>query len=329
MSAGGHRPVMLEEVLAALHPRDGAIYIDGTFGGGGYSRAILDAADCRVCGIDCDADACDRGKELAADYAGRLTILQGRFGDMERLTAAEGIGPVDGVTFDLGVSSFQIDQPERGFSFSKDGPLDMRMGGDGPSAADIVNTESELALADIIYRFGEERLSRRIAKAIVAARSEELITRTTQLARVVRSCYPKRESTSRSSKDLIDPATRTFQALRIYVNDELGELSRGLVGTENILGEGGKLAVVSFHSLEDRIVKQFLRERSGGMPSASRHAPQLGNDGPAPSFSLMVRRTVRPGKTEILENPRARSARLRTAERTDAPAWTASEGGIA
>ena len=324
MSAGGHRPVMLEEVLAALNPRDGAIYIDGTFGGGGYSRAILDAADCRVCGIDCDADACDRGKELAANYAGRLTILNGRFGDMERLTAAEGIGPVDGVTLDLGVSSFQIDQAERGFSFSKDGPLDMRMGGDGPSAADIVNSESEQALADIIYRFGEERLSRRIAKAIVAARSEELITRTTQLARVVRSCYPKR-----GSKDLIDPATRTFQALRIYVNDELGELSRGLVAAENILGTGGKLAVVSFHSLEDRIAKQFLRERSGGMPGASRHAPQQRDVGPAPSFALMVRRAVRPGKTEIMENPRARSARLRTAQRTDAPAWSAGEGGAA
>jgi 16S rRNA (cytosine1402-N4)-methyltransferase len=327
VSAGGHRPVMLEEVLTALNPRDGAIYIDGTFGGGGYSRAILEAADCRVCGIDCDADACDRGKELAADYAGRLTILQGRFGDMERLTAAEGIGPVDGVTLDLGVSSFQIDQPERGFSFSKDGPLDMRMGGDGPSAADIVNSESEQALADIIYRFGEERLSRRIAKAIVAARSEETITRTTQLAKIVRGCYPTRGGPSRSGKDMIDPATRTFQALRIYVNDELGELSRGLVAAENILGEGGRLAVVSFHSLEDRIAKQFLRERSGAMPSASRHAPQIQNEAPAPSFALMVRRAIRPGKTEIQENPRSRSARLRTAERTGAPAWTAREGG--
>ncbi len=315
---------MLEAVLAALNPRDGAIYIDGTFGGGGYSRAILDAADCRVCGIDRDADACDRGKALAADYDGRLIVLQGCFGDMERLATAEAIGPVDGVTLDLGVSSFQIDQPERGFSFSKDGPLDMRMGGDGPSAADVVNGEEEKSLADIIFRFGEERRSRRIAHAIVAARSEEPITRTTRLANIVRGCYP-----SRPGKDLIDPATRTFQALRIYVNDELGELSRGLTAAENLLGAGGTLAVVSFHSLEDRIVKQFLRERCGRTPGASRHAPQRPEDLRAPSFALLSPRADRPDDAECAANPRARSARLRTAERTGAPAWAASDGGTA
>lgn len=322
MSGGGHRPVMLDAVLAALSPRDGAIYIDGTFGGGGYSRALLDAADCRVCGIDRDPDACNRGREMAADYQGRLTILEGQFGDMDRLAATKGIGPVDGVTLDLGVSSFQIDQAERGFSFSKDGPLDMRMGGDGPSAADVVNSKDEEALADIIYRYGEERLSRRIARAIVAARAEEPIVRTGRLAGIVRGCYP-----SRPGKDTIDPATRTFQALRIYVNDELGELSRGLTAAENLLAAGGRLAIVSFHSLEDRIVKQFLRKRCGKMPGSSRHAPQLQQDSRAPSFSMLARRPLRPEDDEIAVNPRARSARLRAAERTAAPAWGQTDGG--
>ena len=322
MSAGGHRPVMLDAVLDALSPRDGAIYIDGTFGGGGYSRALLDAADCRVCGIDRDPDACIRGREMAAGYQGRLTILEGQFGDMDRLAAAEGIGPVDGVTLDLGVSSFQIDQAKRGFSFSKDGPLDMRMGGDGPSAADVVNNEDEEVLADIIYRYGEERLSRRIARAIVSARAEEPILRTSRLAGIVRSCYP-----SRSGKDAIDPATRTFQALRIYVNDELGELSRGLTAAETLLADSGRLAIVSFHSLEDRIVKQFLRERCGQMPGSSRHAPQRQEDPRVPSFSMLARRPLRPEDGEIAVNPRARSARLRTAERTAAPAWHPTHGG--
>ncbi len=313
---------MLDAVLAALSPRDGAIYIDGTFGGGGYSRAILDAADCRVFGIDRDADACARGRELAKSYTGRLTILQGRFGDMGALAAAEGVAAVDGVALDLGVSSYQIDQADRGFSFGKDGPLDMRMGGDGPTAADIVNGESESALADIIFRYGEERRSRQIARAIVAARAEQAISRTLQLAGIVRGCFP-----SARARNQIDPATRTFQALRIYVNDELGELRRGLDAAEAVLSEGGKLAVVSFHSLEDRIVKNFMRERSGDLPGASRHAPRNDGTNRAPTFTQMARRPVKPEALEVAENPRARSARMRAAERTAAPAWMADAGG--
>ncbi len=321
MSDSGHRPVMLEAVLAALTPRDGGIYIDGTFGGGGYSRAILDAADCRVYGIDRDEDACARGRELAKSYTGRLTVLQGRFGDMDRLTAAEGVHEVDGVALDLGVSSFQLDQPERGFSFSKDGPLDMRMGGDGPSAADIVNGESEQSLADIIFTYGEERRSRRIARAIIEARAEQAISRTGQLAGVVRGCFPPARG-----QNQIDPATRTFQALRIYINDELGELSRGLEAAETVLGNGGKLAIVSFHSLEDRIVKNFLRDRAGDLPGVSRHAPPQDAKHRVPTFEQTNRRPLKPDARETSRNPRARSARLRSAVRTDAPAWTGGDG---
>ncbi len=320
MSGGRHSPVMLDEVVAALNPRDGAIYVDGTFGGGGYSRALLEAAQCRVWGIDRDPDACARGDSMAAEFDGRLTMLAGCFGNMATLLASENVNAVDGVALDLGVSSFQIDQAERGFSFREDGPLDMRMSQDGPSAADIVNTEPEVPLADIIYRYGEERRSRRIARAIVKARDEAPITRTAQLAHIVRQCYPP--ATSASKAKTIDPATRTFQALRIYVNEELGELARGLRAAEILLRDGGRLAIVSFHSLEDRLVKTYLRERSGGTPHASRHVPQTDSDIPAPSFSLAVRRATRPSKDEVANNPRARSARLRTAIRTNASAWS-------
>lgn len=319
MTIGRHRPVMLDEVVAALNPHDGAIYVDGTFGGGGYSRALLEAAQCRVWGIDRDPDACARGDIMAAEFDGRLTMLTGCFGDMVNLLATENVAAVDGVTLDLGVSSFQIDQAERGFSFREDGPLDMRMSKDGPSAADIVNTEAEAPLADIIYRYGEERRSRRIARAIVRARDETPITRTAQLAHIVRQCYPAKNSASKTKT--IDPATRTFQALRIYVNDELGELARGLQAAEILLRSGGRLAIVSFHSLEDRLVKTYLRDRSGGAPQASRHAPQTASDTLAPSFSLAARRAARPSKDEIAINPRARAARLRTAIRADTPAW--------
>jgi len=319
MSSGRHSPVMLDEVVAALNPRDGAIYVDGTFGGGGYSRALLEAAQCRVWGIDRDPDARARGDSMAAAFDGRLTMLTGCFGDMATLLASENVDAVDGVALDLGVSSFQIDQAERGFSFREDGPLDMRMSREGPSAADIVNTEAEAPLADIIYRFGEERRSRRIARAIVKARGEAPITRTAQLAHIVRQCYPPAALASKAKT--IDPATRTFQALRIYVNDELGELARGLRAAEILLRDGGRLAIVSFHSLEDRLVKTFLRERSGETPHASRHVPQTESDIPAPSFSLAVRRATRPSRDEVANNPRARSARLRTAIRTNAPAW--------
>lgn len=321
MNPGGHKPVLLDEVVAALKPRADAIYIDGTFGGGGYSRAILGAAPCRVVGIDRDPEACARGESLSTEFESRLTILCGCFGDMGSLLADRGINTVDGITLDLGVSSFQINEAERGFSFRRDGPLDMRMSLDGPSAAYVVNGAPEETLADIIYRYGEERRSRRIARAIVAARSETPITRTEQLANLVRCCYP---APRKSTAETIDPATRTFQALRIYVNDELGELTRGLDAAEALLADGGRLAVVSFHSLEDRIVKTFLRDRAGRTPNASRHAPDQPADGPAPTFSLLARRAIKPATAEINLNPRARSARLRTAERTAAPPWPAT-----
>ena len=312
--ASGHAPVMLQQALAALAPRDGAIYVDGTFGAGGYACALLDAADCRVWGIDRDPDAVDRGEVLAQQYGGRLAMLAGRFGDAVSLLGDHGVTAVDGVALDLGVSSMQIDEAARGFSFRFDGPLDMRMEKTGPSAADVVNTMDRDDLADIIYRYGEERRSRRIAAAIVTARAENPITRTLQLAEIVRSACPPRRANA------IDPATRTFQALRIHVNDELGELGRGLSAAETLLGPGGRLAVVSFHSLEDRAVKTFLNERAGRRGRGSRHLPDAGG-AREPSFSLLSRGAARPGEDEVARNPRARSARLRTAERTAAAAW--------
>jgi 16S rRNA (cytosine1402-N4)-methyltransferase len=300
--------------MAALAPRDGATYVDGTFGGGGYSAALLAAARCRVFGIDRDPDAVRRGNSLAGEHDGRLTVIEGRFGDMERLVAPFAPGPIAGVALDLGVSSDQLDEPGRGFSFRQDGPLDMRMGHDGETAADLVARLSEEELADLIRTLGEERYARRIARAIAAARAKNPIRRTAELADVVRGAIPRREPG-------LDPATRTFQALRIAVNDELGELDRGLEAAERILSPGGRLAVVAFHSLEDGPVKNFLRRRSGTAPAASRHAPPRAA-GPAPSFALISRRPVAPGDAEVKANPRARSARLRAAERTAAPAIT-------
>jgi 16S rRNA (cytosine1402-N4)-methyltransferase len=316
-AAAPHIPVMLHEVVEALNPRAGAIYVDGTFGAGGYSRALLDAAACTVLGIDRDPAACAAGERLAERYEGRLTVISGRFGDMASLLGARGVAAVDGVALDVGVSSMQIDDAARGFSFRADGPLDMRMGSDGPSAADVVNGAREEELADIIYMYGEERRSRRIARAICKARDTAPITRTLQLAEIVRGCFPPPK---RSEPNRIDPATRTFQALRIHVNDELGELDRGLRAAEALLAPGGRLAVVSFHSLEDRQVKNFIATRSGNAPRASRHAPDMG-PGRAPSFIPLHRRALRPGEDEIASNPRARSARLRAAVRTDAPCW--------
>lgn len=308
-----HVPVLLAEVIAVLRPRDGAIFVDGTFGGGGYSRALLDAARCHVWAIDRDPRAIAGGQALALSYSHRLNLVEGRFGDMDRLLAARGVTRVDGVALDIGVSSPQIDEPARGFSFRFDGPLDMRMGDSGPTAADVVNGLDEAELADVIHRYGEERHARRIARAIVAARRTGPITRTLQLAEIVRGAV-------RRAADGIDPATRTFQALRIYVNDEIGELTRGLAAAERLLAPGGRLAVVSFHSLEDREVKDFLRARSGGA-RASRHLPHA-RAARAPSFVLLGRRATRPSEAEIARNPRARSARLRAAERTAAPAWS-------
>ncbi len=314
---GGHVPVLLDEVLEALAPRDGAIYVDATFGAGGYSRAILEAADCAVWGLDRDPEAIAEGQPLADSYGGRLTLVEGRFGEMDGLVAAR---PIDGVALDLGVSSMQLDRPERGFSFRADGPLDMRMGGSGPSAADLVNGCPEAELADIIYRYGEERRSRRIARAIVEARRSERIERTLQLAEIVRAAVKARGET-------IHPATRTFQALRIAVNDELAEIDAGLAAAERLLAPGGRLAVVAFHSLEDRKVKNFLRTRSGALPRTSRHLPATTQVDRAPTFELLLKGARKPTATEISVNPRARSARLRAARRTSADAWRPAASG--
>jgi 16S rRNA (cytosine1402-N4)-methyltransferase len=311
--SAGHTPVLLDAVLAAVAPRDNAVYVDGTFGGGGYSEALLKAAHCRVFGIDSDPEAVRRGRELAERYGERLRILEGRFGDMAQLLAPVNTDPVAGIALDLGVSSTQLDTPERGFSFRSDGPLDMRMSGAGESAADLVATLSEPDFAELIRAFGEERFAHRIARAITAARQRRPIRRTIELAEIVRAAVPQSEPGQ-------DPATRTFQALRIVVNDELGELDRGLAAAEQLLMPGGRLAVVSFHSLEDRRVKEFLRRRSDMAPRASRHRP-LGTEPPAPSFTLLTRRAVKPSVAEIAHNPRARAARLRAAARTAAPPW--------
>ncbi|MGE5503090.1 MAG: 16S rRNA (cytosine(1402)-N(4))-methyltransferase RsmH [Actinomycetota bacterium] len=308
-----HVPVLLAEVVEALAVHADGTYVDGTFGAGGYSLAILGAAPCRVWGIDRDPDAVARGRQVAAAHPGRFDIVEGRFGDMQALLAAHGVNRVDGVALDVGVSSMQLDQAGRGFSFAKDGPLDMRMEQAGPSAADLVNGTPEAELADIIFKYGEERMARRVARAIVTARADKPFERTAELAEVVRKVV-------RASGDGIDPATRTFQALRIAVNDELGELERGLAAAEALLAPGGRLAVVSFHSLEDRVVKAFLKARSGEAARPSRHQPQAAG-GPAPSFTLLHRRAVRPGNDEAARNPRARSAKLRAAMRTEAPAW--------
>jgi len=308
-----HISVLLAEVVAALAPAAGDVVVDGTFGAGGYTRAILAAAPCRVFGIDRDPSAVATGRVLAETSEGRMTMLDGRYGDMDRLLAQAGIAQVNGIALDIGVSSMQIDQAERGFSFAKDGPLDMRMEQNGPSAADVVNSASEAELADIIYHLGEERFARRVARAIVEARTDAPFTRTLQLANVVRGAV-------RKSGDGIDPATRTFQALRIHVNDELGELERGLEAAERLLAPGGRLAVVTFHSLEDRVVKNFLKKRAGDMPAPSRHLPSP-VAGPAPTFTLLGRKAIAPSDAETRANPRARSAKLRAAKRTGAPAW--------
>jgi 16S rRNA (cytosine1402-N4)-methyltransferase len=304
----GHIPVMLAEVVRALAPRDDGIYLDATFGGGGYARAILQAARCTLWAIDRDPDAIVRGAALAEQFAGRLHLVEGRFGAMLDLLAAHGVTALDGVALDLGVSSFQIDQPARGFSFRADGPLDMRMGANGPTAADLVNTLEAGPLAKILREFGEERHAGRAGRAILRARAEMPITTTGQLAAILRRAIPK-------AKDGIDPATRGFQALRIAVNDELGELSRALEAAAQLLRPGGRLVVVSFHSLEDRLVKRFLRAASGLAPNPSRHDPAGLLARPARKFRLLHRDALEPSGVEIAANPRARSAKLRAAER--------------
>ena len=304
--AGGHVPVMLAEVLQTLAPRDGGRYLDDTFGGGGYAAAILQAADCTLQAIDRDPDAIARGAAVAARFPGRLRLVQGRFGDMAELAEA----PLDGIVLDLGVSSFQIDQAERGFSFRFDGPLDMRMERDGPSAADLVNRLPEAELADVLWQLGEERHSRRIARTIVAARREAPIETTSQLVKIIHSCMPRDPSG-------MDSATRSFQALRLKVNDELGEVERGLAAAASLLAPGGRLVVVAFHSLEDRLVKRFMQQAAGRAPGVSRYVPvTLDRPGAAP-FRLVVNNALRPGEAETSANPRARSARLRVIEKIE------------
>jgi 16S rRNA (cytosine1402-N4)-methyltransferase len=299
---------MAREVVDALQPRAGGRYLDGTFGGGGYTAAILDRADCRVIAIDRDPDAIAAGRALAEHYAPRLTVIEGRFGDMAELLSAEGVHDVDGVALDLGVSSRQFDEPARGFSFRSSGPLDMRMEKRGRSAADLVNDGDEKELADIIWRYGEERKSRRVARAIVERRRDKPIETTAELAEIVR------RAVGPAARDESDPATRTFQALRIAVNDELGELERGLAAAEQVLAPGGRLAVVSFHSLEDRAVKEFVRARAGRVPAPSRHLPAEAAQ-PAATLRDLTRRPIAPSDAEVAANPRARSAHLRVAEK--------------
>ncbi len=304
-----HTPVLLDEVIEALAIVPGESHVDGTLGAGGYSRAMM-SAGAKVHGFDQDPDAISAAQQMVANSDGRLAIYHDVYSRMADVLEGEDI---QGVTLDIGVSSMQLDQAERGFSFQKDGPLDMRMAQNGMSAADFVNEAEEEDIANVIFRYGEERRSRKIARAIVNARP---LTRTSELAKVVRKAVGQKPG------DKKDPATRTFQAIRIHINRELGELEDGLAAAERLLKPGGRLAVVTFHSLEDRIVKNFLRDRSGQKSSGSRHIPQVSEIRTAPSFQKPAK-AVRPAKAEQVSNPRARSATLRSAVRSAAPAWAA------
>ncbi len=308
MSAFSHVPVLRDEAVAMLAPHDGGVYLDGTFGGGGYAKAILDAAECTLFAIDRDPAAVARAAEMALSYPGRLKICEGRISEILHLLGAGGVESLDGAVFDLGVSSYQIDDAARGFSFRQDGPLNMQMGGAAMTAATLVNTLPESELADILYQFGDEKASRRIAKAIVERRKIEKFATTVDLAGVIRSVV-------RPDKSGIDPATRSFQALRIAVNDELGDIAAALEQAAALLAPGGRLVVVSFHSLEDRIVKRFFAQASGRAPGVSRHDPAGMQGGEKPRFKLLTGSPVGPGAAEIKANPRARSAKLRAMER--------------
>ena len=310
-----HVPVLGSEAVEMLAPHAGGVYVDATFGAGGYSRAILGVPGTQVIGIDRDRTAIAGGFDLVERSNGRLTLVEDRFSNLAHICAAQGAPAVDGIVMDVGVSSMQLDEAGRGFSFRLDGPLDMRMGGEGPTAADVVATASEATLADVIYIFGEERHSRAVARAIVNSRKDAPITTTRALADIVAGVV-------RSEPGDIHPATRTFQGLRILVNEELDELQSALVAAERVLKPGGRLAVVSFHSLEDRIVKNFFNAR-GKASQGSRHLPELTHA--APSFRLLTKRPVTPGEQELAANPRARSAKLRAAERTEAPAHQADD----
>ena len=311
--ADPHVPVLLKPLLRAVAPVTG-IWLDGTFGAGGYARGLLDAGADRVIGVDRDPSVFRMAEAWADDYGDRLKMVEGTFSDLDRLAGE----PLDGVVLDLGVSSMQLDQAERGFSFLRDGPLDMRMGGDGPSAADLLNQSDEALIADVLFHYGEERASRRIARAICAARP---LSRTAELAEIVASCLP------RPKPGQSHPATRSFQAIRIWVNDEFRQLVDGLSAAERALKPGGKLAVVSFHSLEDRIVKRFMQARSNSAGGGSRYAP-VQDSAPA-AFTLPFRRAIGPDADEMETNPRARSALLRVGIRTDAPAGEVEAGALA
>jgi 16S rRNA (cytosine1402-N4)-methyltransferase len=314
--AGGlarHIPVLGRTTVEFLNVRSGGRYVDGTFGAGGHTRLILETPDAHVIALDRDPSAIAAGADLAQASGGRLTLVNERFAALDEVARATGAGAIDGVLLDVGVSSMQLDDAARGFSFRHDGPLDMRMGGEGPSAADVVAHASERDLAAIVATLGEERHARAVARAIVAARRDGPIASTAQLADIVARVV-------RVKPGDIHPATRTFQALRIFVNDELGELAAALAAAERALRDGGRLVVISFHSLEDRIVKTFLTERARPRP-VSRHMPQAA--GPEPSFRLLTRRVVSPDEAEIAANPRARSAKLRAAERTAAAPFAA------
>jgi 16S rRNA (cytosine1402-N4)-methyltransferase len=308
-----HVPVLIERVVEALAPAKGEVIVDGTYGGGGYTRAVLAIADCKVIAIDRDPTAMERAWAHAGKDA-RIKPAPGRFGEVDAIVRAAGYEAVDGIMLDLGVSSFQIDEAERGFSFMREGPLDMRMELRGPSAADVVNTADEAELADIFHHLGEEPAARRIARAIVARRKEQLFTDTLDLAGFIEKSLGGRQGKR------THPATRAFQALRMYVNDEAGELVRALAAAEQALKPGGRLVVVTFHSIEDRIVKLFLRQRSGDVPSPSRHLPGAPK-GLEPSFEVLERKAAEPTEAETEANPRARSARLRWAIRTSADPW--------
>lgn len=309
-----HIPVLLDEVIDGLAIAPGEVHVDGTFGAGGYSRAML-AKGAKVYAFDRDPSAIAEGAPLVADNDGQLTLIARRFSEMAEALDEQGVAAVDGVTLDIGVSSMQLDRADRGFSFQSDGPLDMRMEQEGESAADFVNEADEAAIADVLYHYGEEPRSRRVARAIVAARP---ISRTGELANVVRKAL------GHKPHDKKDPATRTFQAIRIHLNRELAELEDGLAAAERILKPGGRLAVVTFHSLEDRLVKRFLRDRSGQTPQGSRHLPMTKDAGSASTFDR-VGKPIRAGEAEVARNPRARSATLRVAYRTA----TAAKGSAA
>lgn len=315
LAAGGparHIPVLLQEATAALRLREGGAYLDATFGAGGYARAILAHAGTRVLALDRDPGAVTAGLPLVAEAQGRLTLIEARFSELAQIAERTGFAPLDGIVLDVGVSSMQFDEAQRGFSFRGDGPLDMRMEGQGRSAADIIAEADEETLADILYHYGEERAARRIARAIVAERKHGPIATTKALATLIERAAPGRPGE-------IHPATKSFQALRIAVNDELGQLVSALRGAERVLRPGGRLAVVAFHSLEDRIVKLFLADRSGRGETRSRRLP--GERAPLPpTFVCERRQPVTPSPQEIAQNPRARSAKLRFAARTDAPA---------